>query len=72
MEFFCKSSQRLNAVNYFRNKAPLHCSSVFYTAFEQVFAPLSTQDHEQQMIVLNKLNLFKINNKGIKNVNCYF
>ena len=39
MEFFCKSSQRLNAVNYFRNKAPLHCSSVFYTAFEQVFAP---------------------------------
>lgn len=39
MEFFCKSSQRLNAVNYFRNKAPLHFSSVFNTAFEQVFAP---------------------------------
>ena len=39
MEFFCKSSQRLNAVNYFRNKARLHFSSVFNTAFEQVFAP---------------------------------
>ena len=72
MEFFCKSSQRLNAVNYFRNKAPLHFSSVFNTAFEQVFAPSVQQTVNNKMIVLNKLNLFQINNKGIKNVNCYF